>query len=684
MNLCPKCGSVIAADAVARQCPRCLIRIALADDENPSNDGARRQFGDYQLGRQIGAGGMGAVYEAQRLNDGETVAIKLIRDFYVTSATSLRRFTIEAEAAARLEHANIVRIHEVGDSDGHPFLSMDFIEGESLQARIGKTDFTTDQRELARFMAKVARAVHHAHTRGVIHRDLKPGNILIDSKGEPHLTDFGLAKLLQPSDETCPRTLTASGDVPGTPSYMSPEQASGSEVTPASDIYGLGAVLYALLTGRPPFEGPTPLDVFHQIVNQLPKRPRSIDASIHADLQTICLKCLEKNPPQRYGSAEGLAQDLESFAAARPISARQVTLLHRTNQWVRRNPVGAGLIASLCIGLSVALLLLKIVSDQRREIQLDRDLAFDDGMQKISQIWRDPATKSVTISARELGILAGRSPSDLRGARPFTFGVSADDGPSSMAQRYARVLGSFREHIQRELGEKIVFHLCLLKRFNQDEETLIRGEVDFIVLSAIDFLQAQRMAPEIQAIARANTSREAVIFARTNSGIERLSDLRGKSVAFPDPGEPLSVWAKARLFDAGIRSKDLRLCTNIVDRGPETGATVISSSATLELLLRGEADAGVSHRSQFERYRHLGLVMLDRFPDTPKVLAARTGLDARFADALRNVIGSPESSKSWPDAKFVSDSQTIPLLQELRIALQKAEDFDKPSEVTHH
>ncbi len=672
---------------------------------DPGFDPAHRQFGSYVLGRQIGAGGMGVVYEARRLADEGKVAVKLIREFHVASPTLLRRFTIEAEAAARLDHPHIVRIHEVGEWDGQPFFSMDFIEGESLNAQIARGHFAfghvpagtggipppqaeiafhasriTHHADIARLMAKVARAVHHAHGRGVLHRDLKPGNILIDHQGEPHLTDFGLAKILQHDlEEAGAPTLTASGDVPGTPSYMSPEQVSGADIGVAADIYGLGAVLYALLTGRPPFQGPTPLEVFKQIVDILPARPRSLNPTVHPDLETICLKCLEKDPRHRYGTAEALAGDLEKFAAGRPIVARPAGPVHRTRQWIKRNPVGAALIACLCLGLSMALGLLKVVNDQRRAMELDRDEAFDEGMQRISQIWREPATKAVTISARELAILAGRSPAGLaRAKHQLSLGVNANDRPSSVAQRYARLLGSFQEHLERDLGEKVAFHLRLLKRFSQKEETLAGGEVDFIVLGAVEFLRAEKAAPGVTPIARANTSREAVIFTRADSGIQRLADLRGKSVAFPDPDLSLTVWAKARLVEAGLRARDLRFSTNIVDQGAEAGQTVISVAATIDRVLRGEAEAGVTRRSQFEHYRHLGLVVLDQFPETPSVLAARAGLDPKLVEALRNVVRSHEDSRSWPDSRFVLDAPADKgSLDALRRAMQQAERFEE-------
>jgi len=704
--LCPACGSPALTDNVAGQCPRCLLGMVLKaeDDFAPVTspfDSTHRQFGDYRLGRQIGAGGMGVVYEAHRMSDNRKVALKLIRDFHVASPTLLCRFTIEAEAVARLDHPNIVPILEAGDCDGHPFLSMEFVDGESLSAKITKGEFSfelTDQftpedarrrqKEVARLIAIVARAVYHAHLRGVLHRDLKPGNILIDAKGEPRLTDFGLAKILQAdSNKDSSPTLTASGGVPGTPNYMAPEQVSDLDSSSASDIYGLGAVLYALFTGRPPFQASTPLDLFRQIVEQLPAPPRSTNPLLHADLETICLKCLEKDPRRRYGTAEALAEDLEAFALDRPIKACRSSPVYRTRHWIGRNRIGAALIASLFVGLSVSLGLLKIVSDQRQEIELDRDQAFDEGMQKVSQIWRDPATRSVTISARELAILAGRSPAEAAHAKhQLIFGASADAGPSSMAQRYARLLGSFQRQMEREIGEKTVFHLRLLKRFNQSEETLARGDIDFIVLRAVDFLQAEKNVPRVELVAHANTSREAVIFTRSNTGIQRLTDLRGKAMAFPDSGLSLTAWTKVRLFEAGLRAKDFSFCTNIVDQGMEDGQTVVSSAETVNRVLRAEVDASVTHRSYFERYRHMGLIVLDHFPDTPNVLAVRANLDPKLVAALRNAIHSSAASHSWPDNKFVLDGPmemgppTALSLDALRKAMEQADGFEQPDE----
>ena len=272
------------------------------------------------------------------------------------------------------------------------------------------------------------------------------------------------------------------------------------------------------------------------------------------------------------------------------------------------------------------------------------------------QIWREPATRSVTVSARELAILAGVAPAHSRGAKhQLIFGVSADDGPSSMAQRYARLLCSFQEPLQRELGEKTVFHLRLFKRFNRNQDTLVRGEADLLVLSAVDFLRAAQAESGVRAVARATSTREGVIFTRTNFGLRQLADVRGHSLILPDPDLSLTVWAKARLVEAGLSGRDFRLVTNILDQGAEVGSTVISVSETMEHVLRGEWEVGVSPRGQFERYRHLGLVELARFADTPNVLAARAGLDARLVAALGKALRSRAQTEAWPEQKFVAE-----------------------------
>jgi serine/threonine protein kinase/TolB-like protein/Tfp pilus assembly protein PilF len=369
IRICRKCGAKIFSDAPEALCARCVLKSALGDfagapvaagddggsSENteanvaaPQSKKAARaaellgELGDYELLEEVGRGGQGVVFRARQKSLNRTVALKVIGVGQWASKAHLKRFRREAEAAASLEHPGIVPIHEVGERDGSCYFSMKFIEGGQLDEIVRREPMPI--RQAAEFIAKVARIVHYAHEHGILHRDIKPGNILLDAKGEPNLTDFGLARLLETES-----TVTRTREVLGTPSYMAPEQALGQNaaVGSATDVYGLGAVLYQLLTGHPPFAGGTTYETIKLLLDTEPRQPRLWNPKIDRDLSTICSKCLEKDPKRRYSSALMLAEDLERWLKHEPILARHTGIFVRGKKWVRRNPTSALLAASL-------------------------------------------------------------------------------------------------------------------------------------------------------------------------------------------------------------------------------------------------------------------------------------------------------------------------------------------------
>ncbi len=308
-----------------------------------------KQLGDYELLAEIARGGMGVVYKARQQRLKRIVAVKMILAGDFASEADVQRFHTEAEAAAQLDHPHIVPIYEVGEHGGLHYFSMGFVEGESLAARINTAPLAP--REAAELLKKVCHAVHYAHGQGVIHRDLKPGNILLDQSGEPRITDFGLAKRTNAGS----RDLTGTGQILGTPSYMPPEQALGQSelIREPADIYALGAILYALLTGRPPFQTDNPINTLRMVVEREPVPPRQLNSAIPLDLETICLKCLEKNSSRRYPSARALADELGRFLEGKPILARPVGPLNRAWRWCKRNRIVAGLLAMVAVSLVV-------------------------------------------------------------------------------------------------------------------------------------------------------------------------------------------------------------------------------------------------------------------------------------------------------------------------------------------
>jgi eukaryotic-like serine/threonine-protein kinase len=348
MKVCRKCGANISAPL--EFCSACLLETGLdlltglVDGENTNRVHLLGEFGEYELLEEIGRGGQGVVYRARQKSLNRIVALKVVAVGPWATEVHLKRFRREAEAAAALEHPRIVPIYEIGERDGCCYFSMQLVEGGQLEELVTGKRF--DLRRAAEIIVKLARTVHYAHQRGILHRDIKPGNILIDREGEPYLTDFGLARLVEVES-----TITRTIEVLGTPSYMSPEQAAGEvqQLTTAADVYALGAVLYQLLTGSAPFTGGSIYETIRLVLESEPRRPSLVNRSVNRDLETICLKCLQKEPTRRYDSAKSLAEDLERFLGDEPIRSRRISRPERVWRWCKRKPVIAGLATALVL-----------------------------------------------------------------------------------------------------------------------------------------------------------------------------------------------------------------------------------------------------------------------------------------------------------------------------------------------
>src|SRR6266511_2519715 len=375
---CLKCGTPLTGDARGGFCPKCLFAQASAGDSDDlshasqiepsssvpatasgSSDCAStstatalplpRAFGDYELLEETARGGMGIGYRARQVSLGRIVAVKMLLFGPLSRPAFVTRFRAEASAAASLQHPNIVAIHEVGVHQGQHYFAMDYVQGSSLAKVLSNGPLPA--RGAASYLKTIAEAIHYAHERGILHRDLKPSNVLIDADDQPRVTDFGLARRLEGDSE-----LTVTSQVLGSPNYMPPEQAVGrrGKVSRRSDVYSIGATLYHVLTGRPPFVGEALTDTLDRVLNTEPVSPRLLNPSLPRDLETICLKCLEKEPDKRYATAQELASDLARFLNSEPVHARPSTRAERVWRWCRRKP-------ALASSLFVILILLLIV-----------------------------------------------------------------------------------------------------------------------------------------------------------------------------------------------------------------------------------------------------------------------------------------------------------------------------------
>jgi len=691
---CRNCDTAIDGSAPFGHCTRCLIQLgfgpvpARTSSPPPAGPGKSRLFGDYELFDQIGRGGMGVVYRARQVNLDRMVALKMILAGELASAAMVERFHIEAEAAAKLNHPAIVPIYEIGELGGNHYFSMKLVEGESLDKSIrrfvvpvpskGKICERSAVRDaqiaIAQLIRTVARAVDYAHEHGVLHRDLKPNNILLDGEDMPHLTDFGLAKII-----TEEGSMTETGAVLGTLAYMAPEQAAGQRLSTGADIYSLGVILYELLIGQPPFRGETPAETLKQLAEQEPQNPRALNPLIEADLATICLKCLEKDPQRRYASAGDLADDLERWERFEPILARPASSWVRVKRWTRRNRMGTALIGTLCVGLATALTLWQLKLIETHRVDLTMKTFQRQILREITALGEKPKPYVEIDSEAFAAALFGRPVLGRKVEKAFCVGLYVNRSPLGTALEYGPLLPYLEASMSKALKKRIALNVRLYRDQPVGMADLVAGELHFMRMPPLLYIEAHSLNSEIQPLVRPNKDWTAVIFTRAGSGIEHLADVRGQSLAFGEETHMMTFLAKALFAAAGVNGADLRACKvahqldnrlsgeGYVDWEHAEAGYNYSKSASIKAVLAGGYDVGVAVLNRFYLV-HEGkdFKTLTTFHDVSAPWVAGPHVDSAARQAFQRAM------VELNDPKILDELPGIPV----RFIVARDEDYD--------
>jgi len=652
------------------------------------------RFGDYELLETIGRGGMGVVYKARQISLNRIVALKMLTAHSAAFPKVAERLRLEAEAAAGLHHPNIVTIHEVGEQDGRPFFTMALVEGAGMDKLIEKQGYRfpashgpdqnrarEPQASIVRTLITIARAVDYAHKHGVLHRDLKPANVVVDAAGVPHLTDFGLAKIL--GRERLRQT--ESGSVLGTPAYMAPEQAAGGtkRMSTAGDIYSLGAVFYEMLTGHPPFRGDTPLETLRRVTEEEPRSPTTLNGAVDADLATICLKCLEKDPERRYATALALAEDLERWLRHEPIEARPVGGVGRFWRWCQREPRLAGMAAGLFLLLTVttllALTLYYLKRDQLAVAEEENARQKAVLFKRIDKDHKLGGRNGVWVDANELAMLADRPYSVEGNESVVVIGVhqprQAPD-PLQILQRFNLLVNCLQTNLDSQADIPFRFELQLYTTYSNAMAGLSAGETDIMLLTPASYVKRRTMDKEMQPLVHfASSGKRAIpfaIFCRPESGISGLAELKENSLAFASLDRPLVEAAiKSELWSAGLRARDFSRIESL------------SRGALITAVREGQVDAGVATLSDLVRLTNAGVKLkIIHEVATPGYLWVSTGrLQATHVQAIRErllAIRDAEVLASLDEALTGFLPASIGDFEEVERSMESAAQFDAP------
>jgi len=576
-------------------------------------------FGDYEILEEVARGGMGVVYKARHVPLNRLVALKLIRFGDIASDAEVRRFQTEAEAAARLDHPNIVPVHEFGRVEGQPYFSMGFVEGESLQRRLANGPLPG--REAAGLFIAIAEAVQFAHDRGVIHRDLKPANVLIDAQGQPRVTDFGLAKRTDTES-----SLTRTGDVMGTPGYMPPEQAAGriDQVDHLSDVYSLGSTLYCAITGRPPFQAATGVETLKQVMEREPVPPRALNPAVDADLETICMKCLQKEPPRRYASARDLADDLRRYIDGRSIIARPVSAAERGWRWCRRNPTVAALSAAFTLSLIVGSIVagyFAVTANQKAE-----DL--DDAL------------------TRETTARKAAEANEQRANTLFQHALKNNVAATELAEQLKQIAGTRSDSVRRILEHILTGYDELLAAGERSPE-LLQGKAKLLIAFSDVYLELGDSSKALQMIREA---RRIVKQLPSTASPDKALSAETRTVLLADAGTQLGriLGVQGHLND-GLRAlQTAEMQWNELCKRHPNNVEYRKGSARCRTRLgqlyseMGNFYAALSaFRQSLQEYQRL----VDGHPGD-------VGLRASLATAFANVGGAASSLSFYPESKL--------------------------------